>query len=215
MRLTSKECEKLFLKNEGFVRERIEEDSGFRHRSCYRILEGKLYFEYEYSDRKHGTLSRGKSKCDDELAIRFAEKHFDLLKPEAEADNQAYQEEKEEKKMPSKIMEDSYATLDPMEICKQIALKSGISVEQMTNKMYRSADIVIARNVFMYLCRMYTPLSYSRIGKLSGCKDQTIVIWGINKIAQQLQSDLMLRIFIKEICHTLQVEALDFEMYDK
>jgi len=62
---------------------------------------------------------------------------------------------------------------------------------------------------------MYTPLSYSRIGKLSGCKDHTSVIWGINKIAQQLQSDLMLRIFIKEICHTLQVEALDFEMYDK
>ena len=213
MSLTAKECENLFKNNEGFRQERIEEDSRFRHMSRYQTSGGRLYFEYEYSDKKHGTFSRGKCKCADESAIRFAEKHVDVLK--SEVDNYAYQEAKVEKITSSKIMKDANIMLDPMEICKQIALKSGITVEQMTNKMYKTADIAIARNVFIYLCRMYTPLSYAQIGKVIGCKDHTSVLLGVNKIAKQLQGDLMLRVFINEICTTLRVELPACVVYDK
>lgn len=86
------------------------------------------------------------------------------------------EEKKLKQNISSKTMEPSYSVLEPMEICKQIVLKFGIAVEKIINKNYHSFDVVKVRNVFIYLCRMYTPLSYGQIGSLIGCKDYAIMI---------------------------------------
>jgi len=63
-----------------------------------------------------------------------------------------------------------------------------IPVQDITGKK-RNADIVIARQIVMYLCRSITDSPYSNIGILLGGRDHSTVIYGVRKIDADIKGD--------------------------
>ena len=57
----------------------------------------------------------------------------------------------------------------------------------------RNSDIVIPRQIVMYLCRDMIDIPYKSIGTLVGKKDHTTVIHGINKITNEMEQSETLR----------------------
>ena len=52
----------------------------------------------------------------------------------------------------------------------------------------RSADIVIPRQIAMYLCREMTSTPLKAIGKLMGNRDHTTVLHGVEKISKEIET---------------------------
>ncbi|SFC85032.1 chromosomal replication initiator protein DnaA [Butyrivibrio sp. YAB3001] len=69
-------------------------------------------------------------------------------------------------------------------VCEQYSAKK----EDIFSKK-RNSEIVLPRQVIMYLCREHTDASLEEIGKLLGKKDHTTVMSGINKIKKQITFD--------------------------
>ena len=63
-----------------------------------------------------------------------------------------------------------------------------ISVQDIVGKK-RNADIVIARQIVMYLCRAITDSPFSNIGILLGNRDHSTIIYGARKIEEDLKKD--------------------------
>ena len=53
----------------------------------------------------------------------------------------------------------------------------------------RNSEIVLPRQVFMYLCRDYLSIPYQQIGKYIGGKDHSTVMHGLDKISKNIQED--------------------------
>ena len=53
----------------------------------------------------------------------------------------------------------------------------------------RNAEIVLPRQIIMYLCRQMTDASQTKIAQMLGKRDHTTVIHGENKIEERLQND--------------------------
>ena len=53
----------------------------------------------------------------------------------------------------------------------------------------RSADIVIPRQIAMYLCKNMTDASLEAIGKVLGGRDHSTVVHGIKKVAEDVSAD--------------------------
>ena len=53
----------------------------------------------------------------------------------------------------------------------------------------RNSEIVLPRQVFMYMCREYLPLPYQQIGKYIGGKDHSTVMHSIDKIKKMVEDD--------------------------
>ena len=53
----------------------------------------------------------------------------------------------------------------------------------------RKHDIVLVRQISMYLAQKYTKMPASRIGKLVGGRDHSTVIHSCNTISQRLKVD--------------------------
>ena len=51
----------------------------------------------------------------------------------------------------------------------------------------RSKDIVLPRQITMYLCRNMTSATLEGIGKFLGNKDHTTILHGIDKITRELE----------------------------
>lgn len=73
----------------------------------------------------------------------------------------------------------------PIEIMNSVANYYGISVNDLTGNS-RVAQVAIARQIAMYICREQTNLSLPKIGQIFGNRDHTTVMYAFNKI-----SDLM------------------------
>ena len=52
----------------------------------------------------------------------------------------------------------------------------------------RNSELVLPRQVMMYLCRELTDTSYINIAKLLGKKDHTTVMHGVEKIKNELEN---------------------------
>jgi Bacterial dnaA protein helix-turn-helix len=74
------------------------------------------------------------------------------------------------------------------EIQKACALHYGVTIALMVSSS-RTRDIVIPRQVAMYLCRTLTPRSWPEIGRRFGNRDHTTGIHATNKISELLQTD--------------------------
>lgn len=68
-----------------------------------------------------------------------------------------------------------------------VAEQYGVTVENILSKR-RTAEIVQARQVTMYLCRKLLDTSLSQIGTFLGNRDHTTVIHGINSVESELKS---------------------------
>lgn len=53
----------------------------------------------------------------------------------------------------------------------------------------RNSEIVLPRQVFMYLCREYLSIPYKQIGKYIGGKDHSTVMHGLEKISNNIKED--------------------------
>ncbi|WP_026495448.1 chromosomal replication initiator protein DnaA [Butyrivibrio sp. WCD3002] len=69
-------------------------------------------------------------------------------------------------------------------VCEQY----GIKQDDITSKK-RNKEIVLPRQIIMYLCREYTDAPLEEIGRALGKKDHTTVMSGINKIKDLLIGD--------------------------
>lgn len=70
-------------------------------------------------------------------------------------------------------------------IMRAVADEFGISPNDLTSKK-RTQDLVYARHICMYLCRMLTDNSLENIGMMLGKRDHTTVMHGIDRITDEL-----------------------------
>lgn len=76
----------------------------------------------------------------------------------------------------------------PQVILDVVAEHYGVSSSDIIGGK-RNAEIVVPRQIVMYLCREVTDTSYKNIGILLGNRDHSTVISGDNKIREKLQSN--------------------------
>ena len=77
-------------------------------------------------------------------------------------------------------------------IMREVADFYGVDMRALTGRG-RSRNIVIPRQVAMYLLREETDASLMDIGKLLGGRDHTTIIYGCEKISEEINSDSRLR----------------------
>jgi chromosomal replication initiator protein len=88
-------------------------------------------------------------------------------------------------------------------ITKVVCVYFKIEPEQLKSKR-KTADLVRARQVAMYLCRKYTQASLKAIGEEFGGRDHSTVIHAISVVEQELGLDLALKRAIDDITNSLK-----------
>ena len=83
-------------------------------------------------------------------------------------------------------------------IIEVVAEHFGVKKEDITSSR-RNSEFVLPRQVFMYLCREMTDVSYANVAKMLGKKDHTTIIHGVNKIVEELEMNDELRTKIEVI----------------
>jgi chromosomal replication initiator protein len=86
------------------------------------------------------------------------------------------------------IYPDKSKVITPQLILDTVCEHFGSKKEDIISKK-RNAEIVLPRQVIMYICRAHTDASLEEIGRLLGKKDHTTVMNGINKIKQKMAKD--------------------------
>lgn len=86
------------------------------------------------------------------------------------------------------IYPDKNRVITPALIIETVCEQYGIKKEDVLSKK-RNAEIVLPRQIIMYLCREYTDTSLEEIGRILGKKDHTTVMSGNNKIKEMLKID--------------------------
>ena len=86
------------------------------------------------------------------------------------------------------IYPDKSKVITPQLIIDTVCEQYGSKKEDIFSKK-RNSEIVLPRQVIMYLCREHTDASLEEIGKLLGKKDHTTVMSGISKIKKQILID--------------------------
>ncbi|MDC7293177.1 MULTISPECIES: chromosomal replication initiator protein DnaA [unclassified Butyrivibrio] len=86
------------------------------------------------------------------------------------------------------IYPDKTKVITPQLIIDTVCEQYGTKKEDIISKK-RNSEIVLPRQIIMYLCREHTDASLEEIGKVLGKKDHTTVMSGINKIKQKITID--------------------------
>ena len=86
------------------------------------------------------------------------------------------------------ISPDVSKVITPQLIIDTVCEQYGTKKEDIVSKK-RNAEIVLPRQIIMYLCREYTDASLEEIGRLLGKKDHTTVMSGISKIKSNMSID--------------------------
>lgn len=73
-------------------------------------------------------------------------------------------------------------------ILEIVAEHYNVSITELKGKK-RSADIVLPRQIVMYLCRSITDSPFKTIGIMLGNRDHASIIHGVNKINKDMQTD--------------------------
>ena len=88
------------------------------------------------------------------------------------------------------------------EIIKTVGAKFGIKISDIKSQK-KNKNLVLARQVSMYLAREMTSASFPDIGEKIGGRDHSTVIYAHNKIKKILETDRTFRDTIEEIQHIL------------
>ncbi|HOP80570.1 MAG TPA: chromosomal replication initiator protein DnaA, partial [Armatimonadota bacterium] len=100
------------------------------------------------------------------------------------------------------IEADKSLPLDPRLVQLAVSRKFEVSVDDLVGTR-RNQEIVIARQVAMYLSRQLTNASLPSIGRAFGGKDHTTVLHSIQKIEKLIETDSKLSSIISEISSEL------------
>ncbi|MBG0777430.1 MAG: ATP-binding protein [Desulfovibrionaceae bacterium] len=98
------------------------------------------------------------------------------------------------------------ARLSPEKVIVTVAEHFGVPVKELTG-VKRHRNIVLARQVAMFLCRELISCSYPSLGKLFGGKDHSTAMYAIKKIKSMQQNDKDL----KTVVTTLKKTCLSLE----
>ena len=105
------------------------------------------------------------------------------------------------------IYRDTDKAIAPERIRSTVASYYDIKVADLDSKR-RTAEIALARQVAMYLCRESTDFSFSKIGEIFGGRDHSTVMSNCNKIQTLYQEDELIKYDIDEINKKLKKHDL-------
>lgn len=105
------------------------------------------------------------------------------------------------------IYRDTDKAIAPERIRSTVASYYDIKVSDLDSKR-RTAEIALARQVAMYLCRESTDFSFSKIGEIFGGRDHSTVMSNCNKIQTLYQEDEIIKYDIDEINKKLKKHDL-------
>lgn len=105
------------------------------------------------------------------------------------------------------IYRDTDKAIAPERIRSAVASYYDIKVSDLDSKR-RTAEIALARQVAMYLCRESTDFSFSKIGEIFGGRDHSTVMSNCNKIQNLYHEDELIKYDIDEINKKLKKHNL-------
>ena len=105
------------------------------------------------------------------------------------------------------IYRDTDKAIAPERIRSTVASYYDIKVSDLDSKR-RTAEIALARQVAMYLCRESTDFSFSKIGEIFGGRDHSTVMSNCNKIQTLYQEEELIKYDIDEINKKLKKHDL-------
>ena len=105
------------------------------------------------------------------------------------------------------IYRDTDKAIAPERIRSTVASYYDIKVSDLDSKR-RTAEIALARQVAMYLCRESTDFSFSKIGEIFGGRDHSTIMSNCNKIQTLYQEDELIKYDIDEINKKLKKHDL-------
>ncbi|MCR5627079.1 MAG: chromosomal replication initiator protein DnaA, partial [Lachnospiraceae bacterium] len=100
------------------------------------------------------------------------------------------------------ITPDEPKKITPQIIINEVAKYYNIEPNEISSQK-RNKEIVIPRQVAMYLCREKTDVALAEIGNIMGKRDHTTVIHGHEKISKELSTDNGLKADVDEIIKKL------------
>ncbi|MBR5421380.1 MAG: chromosomal replication initiator protein DnaA [Lachnospiraceae bacterium] len=96
------------------------------------------------------------------------------------------------------ISSDNPSLITPSLILRGVSEYYGIDPDDITSKK-RNAEIVLPRQIFMYLCRNMTDITLKGIAALLDKKDHSTVLHGVNKISDEIKINSDLRESIEAV----------------
>lgn len=99
--------------------------------------------------------------------------------------------------------ENAPPVVDAQKIQKEVADRFNVEVADLKGKC-RSKDIVVPRQVAMYLVRQMTDTSLPAIGKVFGGRDHSTVLHACKQVSEKLAKDSNLAALIEEISRRLK-----------
>lgn len=83
-------------------------------------------------------------------------------------------------------------------IVDEVARTYGISAEEIRSSKNKSANISNARKIAIYVTRVLTPLSMVAIGDAFGGRHYTTIIYNINTVKKQIETDRKVRELVED-----------------
>ena len=102
------------------------------------------------------------------------------------------------------IYPDAGEKMTPQRIAKTVCDHYGVRFSNVASKK-KNAELVIPRQVIMYICREYTDSTYESVAHLLGKKDHSTVIHGVDKIKEELQKNEEMRNNVDNILKKLNL----------
>ena len=101
------------------------------------------------------------------------------------------------------VQGDTARIVTPGTVIDIVAGQFGTTAEEILSKK-RNQEIVLPRQVAIYICRELTDLSTTQIGRSFGGRDHTTVMHSCEKISLQMKKDILLKKRVDEIIHLIR-----------
>jgi chromosomal replication initiator protein len=95
-----------------------------------------------------------------------------------------------------KQLEKDDITID--DIVKAVSIKTGVKISDIKSPK-KNKNIVLSRQIVMYLARKLTDASFPDIGEKIGGRDHSTVIYSNNKMKRILETDVKIKDLVEEI----------------
>ncbi len=105
--------------------------------------------------------------------------------------------------MEAVIKENASAAITPDSVIDEVSRYFDVSVDKIKGDR-KTADIVLPRQIAMYIIREKTSLSLPEIGKALGGKNHTTVLHSINKIAEAVKQDPQVHKIVAELIENIK-----------
>ncbi|MBN2178782.1 MAG: chromosomal replication initiator protein DnaA [Deltaproteobacteria bacterium] len=92
------------------------------------------------------------------------------------------------------------------EIIKVVALKFNMKVSDIKSQK-KNKNLILPRQIVMYISRQLTDLSFPDIGSKVGGRDHSTVIYSTNKVKKIVNTDIEVKRIVEEIEDTLQTKS--------